>query len=309
MHIDFAHRARKGFTLIELLIVIAIIAILAAMLMPVLTSARESAMRISCANNLKQDGIGCNVYANDFNDFLPAVALSSSANFYQAALACRVNGIPSSQISAGPFGLGALYFFAGVANPQVFYCPSVLTGEYAFSTYTGPGYPWPSTPANYAYGPNAFIRCGYDYYLQPKNGSQTISLPGGAMTIPAVNFVNLTFTPPNPPGGAPTASNNGSYPEQLKTTQVNLSLAMTVDSLTDWSSVNHKYRAAPYGLNAGFPDGHVRFQSVNGNNKKNSYGPFDQTDLWDPTVPSGPGETAYSSTVPAARIIMAGFKP
>lgn len=305
MHIEFVRRARKGFTLIELLIVIAIIAILAAMLMPVLTSARESAMRISCANNLKQDGIGVSVYATDNNDFLPAVGLTSSANFYQSALACRVAGIPSSSIAFGPFGLGALYFYAGVANPQVFYCPSVLTGEYAFSTYTGPGYPWPSTPANYAYGPNAFIRCGYDYYLQSKT-AQSISLPGGTITIPACNFVTVNFNPPTPPGGT---ANSGSYPQQLKSTQVNLSLAMTCDSLTDWASINHKYRSSPYGLNAGFPDGHVKFESVNGNNKKNSYAPFDQTDLWDPTVPSGPGETSYGQTVPAARIVMFGFKP
>ncbi len=63
--------ASLSFTLIELLVVVAIIAILAALLLPSLKSARESAIRIQCMNNLRQHGTAVAMYLQDNEGFFP----------------------------------------------------------------------------------------------------------------------------------------------------------------------------------------------------------------------------------------------
>lgn len=298
----------SAFTLPELLVVIAMVFVLGGVVIPILVKNKEASMLASCTNNLRQIGVGCQIYAAANNDFWPTISLpGSTGNFYQTTLACRMTTIPSTQIGSGPFGFGQLFFYAGVHNPEVFYCPSVQTGEYAYSYYNAPGYPWPAlTPAFAALGSgNSFVRCGYNYYPQSKT-TVMIGTASGLVNLPAVTFATETFTVPNPPGG--TSPNSILAPVPMKTTQLNLNKAVAVDELNSLTLINHQYRGQPYGLNASFPDGHVRFQTVAGNNKKGSNEPFDQNLWFNPST--GPGETSYSEGgLYTAGIIMNGFQP
>ena len=63
---------RNSFTLVELLVVVAIIAVLAAMLLPALSSAREKARRASCTTNLRQVGTALEGYLGDYSGYLPS---------------------------------------------------------------------------------------------------------------------------------------------------------------------------------------------------------------------------------------------
>jgi len=67
----FNNKHLCSFTLVELLVVIAIISILAAMLLPALKSARDSAKRVGCLSNLKQIYQGFSMYASDWDNYLP----------------------------------------------------------------------------------------------------------------------------------------------------------------------------------------------------------------------------------------------
>jgi prepilin-type N-terminal cleavage/methylation domain-containing protein len=69
----------RGFTLIELLVVIAIIAILASLLLPALTKAKEQGSRARCISNMKQILLSTQMYVNDNNDQMPYTSWSSGS--------------------------------------------------------------------------------------------------------------------------------------------------------------------------------------------------------------------------------------
>jgi len=91
-------RSRDGFTLIELLVVIAVIAILAAILFPVFSRAREKARTTTCVSNCRQIGTALMMYAQDYDEVMP-VALAEADQQYFKGYPCQ----PTAQGTSFPW--------------------------------------------------------------------------------------------------------------------------------------------------------------------------------------------------------------
>ena len=107
---------KRNFTLIELLVVVAIIAILAALLLPALNSAREKVIMTKCKNNLKQIAVGIHAYGGDNNEYMPYSKLKATPENSRFTLL----GNSSNKKSYSNLGL----LIEGYLNEAVHYCPA-----------------------------------------------------------------------------------------------------------------------------------------------------------------------------------------
>ena len=259
---------QRGFTLIELLVVIAIIAILAAMLLPVLSQAKERAMRISCLNNLKQMGAALVMYAGDSNDLLPVPQYNGTgANNITPSYAYDLAQKPGTSagaivdFTANPaVNHGLFYTTSLISEGKAFYCPSMGTGpfeqtKYELGNYVNNSGVWPVYCLNTTWQP--LLRSSYMYYPC----SSTLNPPGvpQAGYIPATKSIQLTAT----------------------------HLTMT-DLIYDWNSIPHRSGNTPNALNVLWGDGHAKAST--------SPAAFDET-YWgnNPTGASG-GNDAGDNT-------------
>lgn len=139
-------RATKAFTLIELLTVITVIALLAALMMPALSSGRRMAGIAACQSNLRQIGMGIQLYAEDHDSFVPGWTSRVGPWLAERGMGhvrdINMHGLPADLLCVLPTALVPSY-----ATFDTFMCPGTRNEEHRF-----PGVP------SYFYHP-AMIEC------------------------------------------------------------------------------------------------------------------------------------------------------
>lgn len=152
-------RNGRNFTLVELLIVIAIIAILAAMLLPALNKARESATNIQCVNQMKQIGLSFSMYLHGSDERFPIVFDSSNNDNWAKTL------VNAKQL-----------------DPKMVVCPSVINSEYDKIRKNETFYNWQLIP------------CGMNWSLQ--GGVRVSNVKNSSKKVLIVESVNTSNTAP-----------------------------------------------------------------------------------------------------------------
>jgi prepilin-type N-terminal cleavage/methylation domain-containing protein len=130
----------RAFTLVELLVVIGIIAVLVGILLPVLSGARKNAARITCASQLRQIALACQMYATDNKGYLPEYAPPAPGK-YSSNQAISVDygdthwsslyGYNDTSFAPGNYninldwGLGRLLYRRYLSTPKILRCPAL----------------------------------------------------------------------------------------------------------------------------------------------------------------------------------------
>jgi prepilin-type N-terminal cleavage/methylation domain-containing protein len=165
-------KRRAGFTLVELLVVIGIIALLIAILVPVISKAVERARRVSCLSNLRQCHIEFTQYALDSGGYVPLGCDYSDKGLSNMAWVLDANPSashepPSSNWYMSTWGL--LFLQGQLKAPKVAYCPSEFLSTGTFNSLENP---WP--PGNWGQpgGPptglnGSFTYTGVSYAARP----------------------------------------------------------------------------------------------------------------------------------------------
>ncbi len=228
---------RQGFTLIELLVVIAIIAILAAILFPVFSRAREQARKASCSSDLRQIGLGMMQYTQDYDETMPMFSLATGS----------YHGF-SGYGTAGDDGMRwADSIYPYIKSIQVFDCPSGDKHVQYYNRGTiAPGGPYMDI-TTYSYG-----------YVTPSSDTNPVGVAGRSLAALEDTSGTLAVVEDGRQDAGLGAETQGrlipSPGEDISTLGGRLNgMRHTGCADTDYGS---------YGFNALYADGHVKWKRL-----------------------------------------------
>ncbi len=242
-------RRGLGFTLIELLVVISIIAVLLAVMLPSLQQARHVAVRVQCASNQRQVGIGYGVYMADNNMWVHRMAdqwYFMAPNYYT---------------------VGDTSYMDGIMPNSIRHCPtySVFKDSPAPNAY-GMNYVWsyvfPLLNSEYAAGPST----GMSYFTFMTNRVSKDPYAGFVKLVPGPGVEQVTglVVQGDPLNAFPLMSDRNSYANDLSS---------IVTHRTDGGRSFMQPMGAfqPVGGNNLWLDGHVKWQNWEGDANVTSY--------------------------------------